>query len=71
MVKIIDKKTGRQLHSGDALMRKDYKGFRRRYELVSLSEDNTRVQVKELGKNDSWIYHSYPLEKLGLEAVML
>jgi hypothetical protein len=71
MVKIVDKKTGRELHSGDALIRKDYKGFRRRYELVSLSEDNTRVQVKELGKNDSWIYHSYPLEKLGLEAVML
>jgi hypothetical protein len=71
MVKIIDKKTGRELHSGDTLLRKDYKGFMRRYELVSLSEDNTRVQVKELGKNDSWIYHSYPLEKLGLDAVML
>lgn len=71
MVKVIDKKTGLELHSGDALVRKDYKGFRRRYELVSLSEDNTRVQVKELGKNDSWIYHSYPLEKLGLDAVML
>jgi hypothetical protein len=39
--------------------------------MVSLSEDNTRVQVKELGKNDSWLYHSFPLSRLGLEAVML
>lgn len=71
MVKVIDKKTGRELHSGDVLVRKDYKGFFRRYEMISISEDNTRVQVKELGKNDSWIYHSYALSKLGLDAVMV
>jgi hypothetical protein len=69
--KLIDKKTGRELHSGDTLIRKDYKGFMRRYEMVSISEDNSRVQVKELGKNDSWIYHSLALNKLGLDWVML
>jgi len=71
MVKIIDKKTGRELHSGDTLVRKDYKGFFRRYEMLSISEDNTRIQVRELGKDDRWLYHSYPLEKLGLDAVMV
>jgi hypothetical protein len=69
--KLIDKKTGRELHSGDTLVRKDYKGFMHRYELYSISEDNSRVQVRELGKNDSWIYHSLPLNKLGLDWVML
>jgi hypothetical protein len=71
MVKVIDKKTGRELHSGDVLVRKDYKGFFRRYEMLSISEDNTRIQVREVGKDDRWLYHSYPLSKLGLDVVML
>lgn len=69
--KLIDKKTGRELHSGDVLIRKDYKGFTHRYELYSISEDNSRVQVRELGKNDAWQYYSMPINKLGLDWVML
>jgi hypothetical protein len=69
--KLIDKKTGRELHSGDVLIRKDYKGFTHRYELYSISEDNSRVQVRELGSNDAWQYYSMPIGKLGLDWVMV
>jgi hypothetical protein len=69
--KLIDKKTGRELHSGDTLIRKDYKGFTHRYELYSISEDNSRVQVREVGKDDSWQYYSMPIGKLGLDWVIV
>jgi hypothetical protein len=71
MVKVIDKKTGRELHSGDVLLRKDYKGFTRRYEMISISEDNSRIQVREVGKDDRWLYHTFPIGRLGLDVVML
>ena len=71
MVKVIDKKTGRELHSGDVLIRKDYKGFIHRYEMLSLSEDNTRIQVREVGKDDRWAYHTFPIGRLGLDVVMV
>ena len=71
MVKVIDKKTGRELHTGDILIRKDYKGFTRRYEMLSISEDNSRIQVREVGKDDRWLYHTFPIGKLGLDVVMV
>jgi hypothetical protein len=71
MVKVIDKKTGRELHSGDILLRKDYKGFTRRYEMISISEDNSRIQVREVGRDDRWLYHTFPIGRLGLDVVML
>jgi hypothetical protein len=71
MVKVIDKKTGRELHSGDVLLRKDYKGFTRRYEMISISEDNSRIQVREVGRDDRWLYHTFPIGRLGLDVVML
>ena len=71
MHKLIDKKSGRELHSGDWLVRKDYKGFSRRYELLSINETNTRVQVRELNGEDRWLYHSFPLTTLGLDWVMV
>lgn len=71
MVKIIDKKTGRELHSGDVLIRKDYKGFTHRYEMLSLSEDNSRIQVREVGRDDRWLYHTFPITRLGLDVVMV
>jgi len=70
-VKVIDKKTGRELHSGDVLLRKDYKGFTRRYEMLSISEDNTRVQVREVGRDDRWLYHTFPIGRFGLDVVMV
>lgn len=71
MVKVIDKKTGRELHSGDVLIRKDYKGFTHRYEMLSLSEDNSRIQVREVGRDDRWLYHTFPITRLGLDVVMV
>ncbi len=71
MVRIIDKKTGRELHTGDVLIRKDYKGFTRRYEMLSISEDNSRIQVREVGKDDRWLYHTFPIGRLGLDVVMI
>jgi hypothetical protein len=71
MVKVIDKKTGRELHTGDVLIRKDYKGFTRRYEMLSISEDNSRIQVREVGKDDRWLYHTFPIGRLGLDVVMV
>ena len=71
MVKVIDKKTGLELHSGDVLLRKDYKGFTRRYEMISISEDNTRIQVREVGRDDRWLYHTFPIGRLGLDVVMV
>jgi hypothetical protein len=71
MVKVIDKKTGRELHTGDVLIRKDYKGFTRRYEMLSISEDNSRIQVREVGKDDRWLYHTFPIGRLGLDVVMI
>ena len=71
MVKVIDKKTGLELHSGDVLLRKDYKGFTRRYEMLSISEDNTRIQVREVGRDDRWLYHTFPIGRLGLDVVMV
>ncbi len=71
MVKVIDKKTGRELHTGDVLIRKDYKGFTRRYEMISISEDNSRIQVREVGRDDRWLYHTFAIGKLGLDVVMV
>ncbi len=71
MVKVIDKKTGRELHTGDVLIRKDYKGFTRRYEMLSISEDNSRIQVREVDKDDRWLYHTFPIGRLGLDVVMV
>mgnify|MGYP003335399718 CR=1 FL=1 len=31
---IIDRKTGKEVQSGDTLIRKDYKGFKHRYEVL-------------------------------------
>lgn len=71
MAKLIDKKTGRELHSGDWLLRKDYRGFTRRYELMGVNTDNTRVQVRELDGEDRWLYHTFPMHKLGLDWVIV
>ena len=66
---LVDKKTGRELHSGDSLVRKDYKGIKHRYELLSISQTNERVQVRELLNDDTdrWAYYTIPIAKLGLE----
>ena len=51
---VIDRKTGRELHTGDTIIRKDYKGFKHRYELLELSGDSM-VRVKKLTQGDRWV----------------
>jgi hypothetical protein len=68
---LLDDRTGRKLSCGDWISRKDYKGFIRRYELMGVNEDNTRVQVRELDGEDRWLYHSFPMTRLHLKWVMI
>ena len=53
MPKVIDRKTGKELHTGDTLIRKDYKGFKHRYELLDLNMGSHMVRVRKLLQDDS------------------
>ena len=68
---LLDNRTGRKLHSGDWIARKDYKGFTRRYELMGVNENNSRVLVRELDGEDKWLYHSFAMNRLHLKWVMV
>lgn len=67
---IVDKKTGKQVNPGDTLLRKDYKGFKHRYEVVDFIPPHT-VRVRKLTQGDRWVYLSMPLASLQLDEVML
>ncbi len=67
---IVDKKTGKQVNPGDMLLRKDYKGFRHRYEVLEFIQPHT-VRVRKLAGDDRWIYLSMPLASLQLDEVMI
>jgi hypothetical protein len=67
---VIDRKTGRELHTGDTLIRKDYKGFKHRYELLELS-GTTMIRVKKLTQGDRWVYLCVPLASLQLDFVIV
>ena len=47
---LIDKKTGKQVQVGSNLIRKNYKGFKHRYEVLEIRKDS--VYVRKLGAND-------------------
>lgn len=67
---IVDKKTGKQVNPGDMLLRKDYKGFKHRYEVVEFILPHS-VRVRKLAQGDRWVYLSMPLASLQLDEVML
>jgi hypothetical protein len=67
---IIDRKTGKQVKVGDDLIRKDYKGFKHRYEVLEFIPPHT-VRVRKLAQGDRWVYLSMPLVALQLDEVML
>jgi hypothetical protein len=71
MATLIDRRTGRELHSGDTLIRRDYKGFKHRYELLELNVGTNMVRVRKLLPDDRWVYLIVPIASLQLEAVML
>lgn len=67
---VIDKKTGRPVAAGDTLIRRDYKGFKHRYEILELIEP-AMVRVRKLTNDDRWVYLCMPLVSLQLDNVLL
>ena len=67
---IVDRKTGKEVHAGDTLIRKDYKGFKHRYEVLEYLGSGM-VWVKKLTQGDRWVYLSMPLASLQLDEVLL
>ena len=68
-MKLIDRKTGKPVQVGDNLIRKNYKGFKHRYEVLGIS--NESVYVRKLGANDAWVYLNVQPEALQLDCVMV
>ena len=66
---LIDKKTGKQVQVGSSLIRKNYKGFKHRYEVLEIREDS--VYVRKLGAGDQWIYLNVQPEALQLSWVLV
>ena len=66
---IVDRKTGKEVVVGDMLIRKDYKGFRHRYEILDFLKNG--VYVRKLTQGDRWVYLSMPLSGLQLDEVMV
>lgn len=66
---LIDKKTGKQVQVGDNLIRKNYKGFKHRYEVLEIREDS--VYVRKLGAGDQWVYLNVQPEALQLGWVLV
>jgi hypothetical protein len=67
---IIDRKTGLEVVAGMSLIRKDYRGFKHRYEVLEVIYPHT-VRVRKLTQDDRWIYLSMPVAALQLDAVIL
>lgn len=67
---IVDRKTGKEVVVGDTLTRKDYKGFKHRFEVLEFLDSET-VQVRKLDHGDRWVYLRLPMSRLQLDEVML
>ena len=66
---VIDRKTGKPVEDGDILLRRDYKGFKHRYEVLELMPQ--AVRVRKLAQGDRWVYLTMPLAALQLDEVMV
>lgn len=69
-MKVIDKRTGHEIKPGDTLIRKDYKGFRHRYEVLEFLGSGM-VWVRKLTQGDRWVYLTMPMASLQLDEVMI
>ena len=65
---IVDKKTGLEVKVGDNLIRKNYKGFKTRYEVLDIRDDY--IHVRKLDAGDRWVYLNVQPETLQLSRVM-
>lgn len=68
-MKYIDRKTGNEVKVGDSLIRKNYKGFKTRYEILEFKEDC--VHVRKLDATDRWVFLYLRPEALQLDVVMI
>jgi len=67
---IIDRKTGKSVHIGDTLIRKDYKGFKHQYEVLGFLPKGL-VWVRKLTQGDRWVYLTMTMKALQLDEVLL
>ena len=49
---IVDKKTGLEVKVGDNLIRKNYKGFKTRYEVLDIRDDYIHVRKLDAGDEE-------------------
>ena len=67
---LIDRKTKRRVRYGSSLIRKDYKGYPHRYELLEFNEEIKKIRVKKLLPDDRWRILEVPIASLQLDWVV-
>lgn len=67
---LLDRKTKRRVRFGSSLIRKDYKGFPHRYELMEFNEQELKIRVKKLMHDDTWRVLEMPIASLQLDWVV-
>jgi len=67
---VVDRKTGKSVSPGDVVIRKDYKGFRHRYEVLEFLGSGM-VWVRKLTQGDRWVYLTMPMASLQLDEVLI
>ena len=65
---VVDRKTGKPVAVGDIVMRKDYKGFRHRYEVMDFTPRGVWVRKLE---RDRYVYLNMTLASLQLDEVII
>jgi len=68
-MKLINRKTGKEVQIGDTLIRKNYKGFKHRFEVLAIGKE--LIHVRKLGADDQWIYLNVHPESLQLDWVLV
>ena len=68
-MKLINRKTGKEVQVGDTLIRKNYKGFKHRFEVLAIGKE--LIHVRKLGADDQWIYLNVQPESLQLDWVLV
>jgi len=61
----VDRHTGKEVQVGDSLLRRNYKGYKIRYEILGFEQN--RVQVRKLDPSDRWIFLNMHPNALRLE----
>jgi hypothetical protein len=65
---VIDRKTGKPVELGDTLIRRDYKGFKHRYEILDFVPRGVWVRKLE---RERYVYLVMSLSSLQLDEVMV